>query len=476
VNSTGLIFRRYLAVLMPAVAALAAPPEPRPYHVASYDVTLQPNLTQRIIRGVVTLEIVALKDNLAGIDLDASDTMIIACGQGRRRFPCVRTNDILHVDLPHPLKTNQKIEIAIRYESTPQTGVRFWADQMYTVFSTSHWLPCNDRPSDRAVFTLHVIAPAGLTVVASGEFVSAHTGKIGTISTWRTQHPISTYVAGFAVGRFATHSDRDTAFSGQGTHTLGPASGLGTVTYLISPEFREPAAPEAAADPAKKKESPAPSTARATAAENIFSTTRAAASFFADKAGERYPGKAYTFVFTTTESEQEVDQFTLLSQRYFADLSHQPDDAWLLAHELAHQWWGISVTCTDWSDFWLNEGMATYLADAFLEKQYSKARYDKEIEHSHEVYREALINGQDRPLSYHEWTKAAQAGGPLPYHKGAWFLHLLREQMGDDQFWRGLRLYTRGNWQRSVDSHTFQIFLERSCRCNLQNLFNEYVY
>jgi aminopeptidase N len=464
------------AALMLAAAARGAAPEPRPYHVSHYDVTLQPNLAQRLIRGLVTLDIVALKDNLAGIDLDASDMMIIACGQGRRRFPYARTNDILHVDLPHPLKANQKIQLTIRYEATPQTGVRFSNDQMYTVFSTSHWLPCNDRPSDRALFTMRVIAPANLTVIASGEFVSARSGKGETISTWRVQHPISTYVASFAMGRFTAHSDRETSLSRRGANRLQPAAGPGTIVYLLSPEFRKPAGPQPPADAASKAEPPAPSAKPAVEAESIFATTRAAASFFAGKAGEPYPGKTYTVVFASTEIAQEADQVTLLSQRYFADVSDHPDDSWLLAHELAHQWWGVSVTCADWSDFWLNEGIATYMADAFLEKQYGKARYKKEIEHSHQVYREALINGQDRPLSYHEWTRPAQAGGPLPYHKGAWFLHLLRQQIGDDQFWLGLRQYTRGNWERSVVSRTFQSFFERSCRCNLQNLFNEYVY
>jgi aminopeptidase N len=464
------------ALLVLAATTRAAPPDPRPYHVSHYDVTLQPDLAQRLIRGLVTLDIVARKDNLAGVDLDASDMMIIACGQGRRRFSYVRTNDVLHVDFPHALKSNQKIQLTIRYEAAPQTGVRFSTDQMYTVFSTSHWLPCNDRPSDRALFTIHLIAPASLTVIASGEFVSTHTRKGETISTWRVQHPISTYVAGFAVGRFTIYSDHEIAGGRQGADKLQPAGGLGTVTYLLSPEFRKPARPQPAADSATNAQSPAPSAAPAMEAESVFSTTRAAASFFAEKAGERYPGKTYTVIFTSTEAAQEADQFTLLSQGYFADLADHPDDSWLLAHELAHQWWGISVTCADWSDFWLNEGIATYMADAFLEKQYGRARYDQEIEHSHQVYREALINGQDRPLSYHEWTQPGQAGGPLPYHKGAWFLHLLRQQIGDDQFWGGMRQYTRGNWERSVVSHTFQTFLERSCRCHLQNLFNEYVY
>ena len=464
-----LTVRAWLALLMLTTAARAAPPAPRPYHVASYDVTLQADFPRHLIRGLATLDIIAVEDKLSAIELDASEMMILACGQGRWRFHYIRTNDILRVDLPRLLKRNQKTRITIRYEATPETGVRFSDDQVFTVFSTSHWLPCNDRPSDRAIFTMHVIAPKGLAVVAAGEFVSAKTVKGETTSTWRVQHPIPTYVAGFAVGRFATHSD--------GGKERG--DGLHKVVYLISPNFQPPTATGADAERDSKSESAAPPTPPAlplSAEENIFSTTRAAAAFFAAKAGEPYPGKTYTEVFTSTDIAQEVDQFTLLSQIYFANLTSHSDDTWLLAHELAHQWWGISVTCQDWSDFWLNEGISTYMADAFLEMRYGKARYDKEIEHSNRVYREALINGQDRPLSYHEWTQPRQAGGPLPYHKGAWFLHLLRQQIGDDQFWLGMRQYTSGNWEKSVVSHTFQSFFEQACRCNLQNLFNQYVY
>jgi len=478
VNRSRRTARTCSALLLLVSATHAAPPEARPYHVSHYDITVQPELAQQLIRGLVTLDIVALKDKLTTIDLDASEMMILACGQARRRFRYVRTNDILHVDLPHPLKMNQKTQITIRYEATPRNGVRFSNDQMYTVFATSHWLPCNERPSDRAVYTMHVIAPASLTVVASGEFVSARLDKGETVSTWTTQHPISTFVAGFAMGRFTTRSDREMAGrSVVGHKPQQPAGGLDAVTYLISPEFRKPPVPQAASDPAAKAESPAPSSAKPSPdAGSIFSTTRAAAAFFAEKAGEPYPGHTYTEVFTSTDVAQEADQFTLLSEGYFANLTDHPDDAWLVAHELAHQWWGISITCSDWSDFWLNEGMATYMADAFLEQQYGKQRYEKEIEHSHQIYRESLINGQDRPLSYHEWTRPEQAGGPLPYHKGAWFLHLLREQIGDKQFWLGLRQYTRANWQKSVSSQTFQTFIEQACRCNLQNTFNKYVY
>ncbi len=291
------------------------------------------------------------------------------------------------------------------------------------------------------------------------------------------ESPISTYVFGFALGRFATRTDREHDLPL--THKDG---GLGTLSYLVSSEAEKPASParptgkSETGDVAKVPSPEAIAAAHAAQAEQIFSTTRAAAAFFAEKSGEAYPGKSYTQVFAHGDVAQEASQFTLLSETYLAGLAEHPDDTWLLAHELAHQWWGISVTCEDWSDFWLNEGIATYMADAFLEQQYGKERYNKEIERSHQIYLDLLIKGEDRPLSYHEWTRPEQAGGRLPYHKGAWFLHLLRQQIGDDQFFRGMRQYTSGNWKTSVTSHEFELSLEQACGCNLQNLFNQFVY
>lgn len=483
------ISRTCLVLLSLAATTFAMPPAARPYHVINYDITIQPSLPDRLIRGLVTLDVEALTDHLTDIELDASDMTILSVGQGRRPLRYVRANDILRVSLRDALQTHGKTKVTIRYEATPRTGVRFFNDQMYTVFATSHWLPCNDRPSDRALYSMHVIAPTGVTVVASGELISTRIDKGQTISTWQVQNPVSTYVFGFTMGRFTAHSDQPgglpitPGFRKDDPHKDG---GPGTVSYLVSPEAEKPAKPvkpagiteEAHAADAQADvhslESNAPAPLRG--AEVIFSTTRAAAAFFAEKSGKPYPGKSYTEVFAHGEVAQEASQFTLLSEGYLAGLADHPDDSWLLAHELAHQWWGISVTCEDWSDFWLNEGMATYMADAFLEQQYGKERYNKEIEHSHQVYLDLLIKGEDRPLSYHEWTRPEQAGGRLPYHKGAWFLHLLRQRIGDDQFWRGLRQYTSGNWERSVSSHTFEMSLERACGCNLQNLFNQFVY
>ena len=143
---------------------------------------------------------------------------------------------------------------------------------------------------------------------------------------------------------------------------------------------------------------------------------------------------------------------------------------------MAHQWYGIGIACKDWSDFWLNEGVATYLADAFLEERFGRERYEKEIAESRTIYEVLKNAGKDRALSYHDWNTTQEAGGRLPYHKGAWVLHLLRQKMGDELFWRGLRGYTRDHWGKAVTSLDLQRSMESAAGESLADFFNKWVY
>ena len=121
--------------------------------------------------------------------------------------------------------------------------------------------------------------------------------------------------------------------------------------------------------------------------------------FLAERSGKPYPVDTYTQVFTHGTVEQEAVGMTLLPETYAADLAQHPENLWLLAHELAHQWYGIEILAKDWSDFWLSEGMATFLADAFLEQRFGKARYDREIADSRQIYDTLRAQGR-RPAAF----------------------------------------------------------------------------
>jgi aminopeptidase N len=120
--------------------------------------------------------------------------------------------------------------------------------------------------------------------------------------------------------------------------------------------------------------------------------------------------------------------------------------------------------------------MATFLADVYLGERSGAARYTLEIERSRQLWEEVKSKGQDRPLHFTGWTTPGQAGGRVPYHKGGWVLHQLREEMGEDAFWRGLRDYTRRHWLGSTVSADLEEAMERACGRSLEAFFRKWVY
>ena len=88
----------------------------------------------------------------------------------------------------------------------------------------------------------------------------------------------------------------------------------------------------------------------------------------------------------------------------------------------------------DWSDLWLSEGVSAFLADAFLGQRFGKESYEREIEHSRQIYNQLRAEGKDRSLSDTGWTTHQEADGEIPEHKGAWFLYLVTSARGRQRF------------------------------------------
>jgi len=148
----------------------------------------------------------------------------------------------------------------------------------------------------------------------------------------------------------------------------------------------------------------------------------------------------------------------------------------LMAHELAHQWWGVLVGIRSWSDFWLNEGFAEFMADAYIEKHQGRAAYEKQIAKLKERMEKLREEGKDRPLHWEEWKDVREALGEIPYVKGALFLDRLRTELGEERFWKGIGLYTSNSARKLVDSGDFQRPMEEASGRDLHELFDEAVY
>ena len=150
-----------------------------------------------------------------------------------------------------------------------------------------------------------------------------------------------------------------------------------------------------------------------------------------------------------------MSSFTALRETYGRDVLTNQRAIWLAAHELAHQWWGNMVTNRDWTHFWLNEGIASFIASAYKEKRFGREEYLRDIAEYRVNYEKVRDAAKDRPLVFPDWNRPTADDRTLVYDKGA-YVGLLREELGEQVFWKGMRQYTQKYFGKSVVTSDFQ--------------------
>ena len=148
----------------------------------------------------------------------------------------------------------------------------------------------------------------------------------------------------------------------------------------------------------------------------------------------------------------------------------------LISHEMANQWWGNQITCESWSHFWLNEGMATFLSAAYNEYRFGEEVYLANIDSYHKVYQGIKQRDNDRSLVFENWINPPKDDNNLVYFKGAYVIHLLKEKLGDKEFWNAIRFYSTKFIGQSDVTADFQKAMEESSGVNLEDFFNKWIY
>ena len=296
---------------------------------------------------------------------------------------------------------------------------------------------CVDEPDDKATFDLRVTLPRDLQFVASGVPVGRTAPSADTaVHHWRQQRPVSTFTMAFAAGPF-----REVVMS----------RGATSLRYL--------------ADGFTSEE-----------LTRAFADTADMLTFFEDRAGVAYPAASYAQVLVANTVGQEAAGFSMLSEAYGRRLAGDSTALTLSAHELAHQWWGVLVTCRDWTHFWLNEGFATFMAAAYVEHRFGRDPYLREVASWRATYDRVRAEGGDRALVFPDWNRPSANDRALVYDKGAYVLHQLREHLGDQAFWDAIRRYTRAYAGRSVTTEEFQRAIERATGRRLTDFFASTVH
>ena len=362
-----------------------------------------------------------------------------------------RNGNLVTVALDHAYSVGELIDLTVSYGGTPPSvnfnGLAFsflthgvgTPSQGPIISSLSEadfapaWWPCLDRPDDKAIVDMDVRVPSSLTAVSNGVLVGNIPNGDGTRTfQWRSNDPISTYLVSLAISNYVTWTDFYTPVTG------GPVM---PVQHWVYPEHEA-------------------------AARQDLNVTVPMLTFLANTFGE-YPFVAEKyghaiFPFPGGMEHQTVTSYGGLLIRG----DHKYD--YIVAHELAHQWFGDAVGPAEWPEIWLNEGFATYGETLWWEHLGGAA-----------AMRSYMQSLDSRPFGcpiYDPLPECDDLFDHTVYDKGAWVLHMLRHIVGDTAFFQGLRNYYAAFNGSNATTQGFRAVMEAASGKDLGSFLDRWVY
>jgi aminopeptidase N len=367
------------------------------------------------------------EDGVSGMWLDFADMDVDrVLVQGIERSFLYRDGR-LAFDFGGTYSRDETAVVEVRYHGIPKNGGMLIGKNLYgrRVICTQnwpdlahHWFPSIDHPSDKASVDITVTAPEKYDVISNGRMVQTLSLPDGRkLTQWSESKDIPTYSMAIGIAEFSI------------AHPKEPASTQ--LDWYSYPQDSEAAAQK-------------------------FSRTAPALQYFETLIGP-YPYEKLAQVECTTPlGGMENASAIFYSESSFkgTPVSENP-----VFHEIAHQWFGDSVTEADWDHLWLSEGFATYFEALFYEHfqgpeslRQTMSAYAKELE--------AYPSARSAPVIDPLQTDLNKKLNPLNYQKGAWILHMLRGMLGDERFFEGIRRYYRQYAGGNALSKDFQSVME----------------
>lgn len=423
----------------------------RPLH---YDVAVAFNdqLSEITARTKITLQVI--QPGLTRIDLDFGDMPVdsVSVSGAPARFE--RKPDLLNVILDRPAKKGDKLDIAVNYHGRPKDGLIFASDRDGKPSATGdnwpnrvhQWIPCLDHPSAKATVSFTVAAPPREVVVANGKFVTmTRNGMAPALWRFEETKAIPAYCMVIAVSegvRIDVNeptvtplsyyvAKRDAAYAPQGFSAAAPS--LAFFSQTIAPYPYEKLA-------------------------LIVGATR-------------FGGMENSSAIVFTNNLFDLRTSEKMSPRFGIPTRIES----VVAHEIAHQWFGDSVTESTWADLWLSEGFATYFAGLFIEKYESEDAFREYMQEAAARYF-TYEKRRNTPIFDTETQDLMKLLNENNYEKGAWVLHMLRRRLGDEAFFKGLRDYYHAHREANATTEDLRRALEQSSGKNLKDFFARWIY
>ncbi|MDJ0974495.1 MAG: M1 family aminopeptidase [Planctomycetota bacterium] len=436
----------------PGTTARYAPDRSVDIQHTALDIRLDPAVTH--IEGTVSHTVKALDDDTREVRLHADELTIegVEAADGTP-LPFRHVGEDLHVSLERPLEAGEETTVRVRYHGTPRRGIYFirpdeaYPDKPVQAWTqgqdedSKYWFPCFDHPSEKMSTEVRARVPESYTAVSNGALVGRDSHDDGTVTWhWKQAHPHSAYLVTLAVGAFEEIVLREgkvplTAYVPAGTRDL---------------------------------------------AERAFERTAEMVDVFEERFGVEFPYEKYAqvvvedFIFGGMENTTATTliDLVLFDDRAALDFDMDP----LVAHELAHQWWGDLLTCREWAHAWLNEGFATWSEVVWEEHRRGPAeaayyRYGNAQAYRAEdggEYRRAIVDKRyDEPIDLFDRHL---------YDKGGLVLHMLRKELGEGPFWRAIRTYANENRGRTVVTEDLRRSIESATGRDMDWFLDQWVF
>ncbi len=364
-------------------------------------------------------------------------------GGGGKALAYRHEGDRLRITLAAPRRRGAADSVVVRYHGIPADGLIISKNQhgARTFFGDNwpnrarHWLPTVDHPNDKATVEFVVTAPAPYQVVSNGAPIleTAGDARGRRVSLWRSAAPLPTKVIVIGAARFVVEA-------------RPPVGGIPRANYVF-PEDREKGL-------------------------RGFAPTDSILAYFVRRLGP-YPFERLANVQSKTRyGGMENAGAIFYPEAVVAEGT--PED--LLAHEIAHQWFGNAVTETDWRHVWLSEGFATFLEEHYLEHRYGPEVHRRRMDEARSLVVRYMKQHPGAVVVDSTYAQPEEVLQPLTYQKGAWVLEMLRYEVGEAAFWKGLRAYYAAFRDGNASSADFEAAMERASGQDLTEFFRQWLY
>lgn len=397
--------------------------------------------------GFRTVELDAVGLTFEKVTLDNTSIELNHRSVGRKVF----------VTLDRAYGPDETVSIRFKYSAIPKKGIYFvdaaegengHSAQIWTQGEPDearHWFPSFDFPSDKATTEEYITAEKGETVIGNGEFLGKEATDDGK-ETWhfRMKVPHSIYLVSFIIGKYVRvdHKYRDIP--------------LGSYVY-----------------PGREK-----------TAHTAFGPTGEMMEIFENVTGVSFPYNKYDQTIVARFQFGGMENITATtmadSEIFFGDFEFGRSIVTdLVSHELSHSWFGNLVTCRNWAELWLNEGFATYMEAVYREHKFGPDDYLRKVQIDADEFLANDASTSRRHGLYN--LRAAEVDklfdtAAVTYNKGGVVLHMLREQVGTENFWKAVNAYLNKHKFGIVGSEDLKMAMEDASGQDLDWFFDQWVY